>query len=156
MGCFRGVAMRAAGWNMRGFGWSGRKTQVKEFVRKENLDIIFLQETLRQDFTDQELRSLVNGELFHWHWRSAVGRSGGMLMGIRDDVFEVGVIDQGSIFLSAILYHRESEFKFEMIGVYGPADHTRSIQFLVDLENKVQRSSFLVVVLGNFNLIRGA
>jgi hypothetical protein len=43
-----------------------------------------------------------------------------------------------------------------MIGVYGPADHTRSIQFLVDLENKVQRSSFLVVVLGNFNLIRGA
>jgi hypothetical protein len=31
-----------------------------------------------------------------------------MLMGIRDDVFEVGAIDQGSIFLIAILYHRES------------------------------------------------
>jgi hypothetical protein len=79
-----------------------------------------------------------------------------MLMGIRDDVFEVGATDQGSFFLSAILYHRESQFKFEMIGVYGPADHTRLIQFLVDLENKVQRSSFPVVVLGDFNLIRGA
>jgi endonuclease/exonuclease/phosphatase family metal-dependent hydrolase len=148
--------MRAAGWNMRGFGRSGRKTQVKEFVRKENLDIIFLQETMRQDFTDQELRGIVNGELFHWHWRSAVGRSRGMLMGIRDEVFEVGTIDQGTFFLSAVLFHRESKFKFEVIGVYGPADHTRSAQFLVDLEDKVQRSAFPVVVLGDFNLIRGA
>jgi exonuclease III len=148
--------MTAAGWNMRGFGQSGRKTQVKEFMKKENLDIIFLQETMRQEFTDQELRSLVNGELFHWHWRSAVGRSGGMLMGIRDDAFEVGAVDQGSFFLSATLYHRESKFKFELIGVYGPADHSRSIQFLLDLENKVQRSSFPIVVLGDFNLIRGA
>jgi endonuclease/exonuclease/phosphatase family metal-dependent hydrolase len=148
--------MRAAGWNMRGFGQNGQKTQVKEFVRKENLDIIFLQETMRQDFTDQELRGIVNGELFHWHWRSAVGRSRGMLMGIRDEVFEVGAIDQGTFFLSAVLFHRESKFKFEVIGVYGPADHARSAQFLVDLEDKVQRSAFPVVVLGDFNLIRGA
>jgi hypothetical protein len=41
---------------------------------------------------------LVNGELFHWHWRSAVGRSGGMLLGIRDDSLEVGGIDQGLFF----------------------------------------------------------
>jgi hypothetical protein len=67
------------------------------------LDIIFLQETMRQDFTDQELRNLVNGDLFHWHWRSAVGRSGGMLMGIRDEIFEVGAIDQGTFFLRANL-----------------------------------------------------
>jgi hypothetical protein len=79
-----------------------------------------------------------------------------MLMGIRDDTFEVGAIDQGTFFLSAILFHRESKFKFEVIGVYGPADHTRSIQFLVDLEDKVQRSTFPVVVMGDFNLIRGA
>jgi hypothetical protein len=59
--------MRDAGWNMQGFGLSGRKTQVKEFIKKECLDIIFFQETMRQDFTDQELRGLVNGNLFHWH-----------------------------------------------------------------------------------------
>jgi exonuclease III len=57
--------MRAAGWNMRGFGRSGRRTQLHDFIRKEQLDIIFLQETMRQDFTDQELRGLVNNELFH-------------------------------------------------------------------------------------------
>jgi exonuclease III len=57
--------MRAAGWNMRGFGRSGRRTQLQDFIKKERLDIIFLQETMRQEFTDQELRSLVSGDLFH-------------------------------------------------------------------------------------------
>jgi exonuclease III len=147
--------MRAAGWNMRGFGRSGQKTQLRDFISKEQLDIIFLQETMRQDFTDQELRGLVNGELFHWHWHSAVGRSGGMLLGIRDDTLEVGVIDQGQFFLSASILHRNSGFEFDFIGVYGPADHGRSSQFLGDLETKVLSSSFPVVILGDFNLIRG-
>jgi exonuclease III len=57
--------MRIVGWNIRGFGRSGRKTQIKELARKEAVDVLFLQETIRQDFTDQELRSLVNGEVFH-------------------------------------------------------------------------------------------
>jgi exonuclease III len=148
--------MKVAGWNLRGFGRSGRKTQLKDFIKKEALDIIFLQETMRQDFTDQELRGLVNGELFHWHWRPALGRSGGMLMGAKDEAFEVGAIDQGPYFLSAAVYHRVSKFKFEAIGVYGPADHSKSAQFLRDLEAKVQRSSIPVVVFGDFNLIRGA
>ena len=83
------------GWNPRGFGRRGRRSQLKEYIRKEKLDIIFLQETMRQDFTDQELRGLVNGESFHWHWRAANGRSGGMLLGVRDETLEVGAIDQG-------------------------------------------------------------
>jgi exonuclease III len=123
---------------------------------KELLDIIFLQETMRQDFTDQELRGLVNGELFHWHWRVASGRSGGKLLGIKDETFEVGSIDQGPFFLSATVFHRESKFKFEIVGVYGPADHARSATFLSNLESKVENCSNPVVVLGDFNLIRGA
>jgi exonuclease III len=68
--------MRIIGWNIRGFGRSGRKTQIKDLACKEAADILFLQEMIRQDFTDQELRSLVNGEVFHWQWKSAVGHSG--------------------------------------------------------------------------------
>jgi hypothetical protein len=53
------------------------------------------------------------------------------------------------------ILHRHSRFKFDFIGVYGPADHARSAQFLGDLETKVLSSPFPVVVLGDFNLIRG-
>ena len=115
---------------MRGFGRVGRRTQLKEYIRKEKLDIIFLQETMRQDFTDQELRGLVNGESFHWHWRAANGRSGGMLLGVRDETLEVGAIDQGQFFLSASILHRVPNFKFEFVGVYGTADHSNSVTFL--------------------------
>ena len=40
--------MRAGGWNIRGFGQSGRYTQFKDCMRKENLDIVFLQETIKK------------------------------------------------------------------------------------------------------------
>jgi hypothetical protein len=79
-----------------------------------------------------------------------------MLMGVNDEAFEVGTIDQGVFFLSVAVYHRTTKFKFEAIGVYGPADHSKSTQFLVELEAKVQRFPMPVVVFGDFNLIRGA
>jgi exonuclease III len=51
---------------MRGFGQRGRKTQLKDYLRKESIDVICLQETIKQSFTDQELKSIVLGETFHW------------------------------------------------------------------------------------------
>ncbi|XP_071683729.1 uncharacterized protein [Lolium perenne] len=111
---------------------------------------------MRQDFTDQELRNLVEGEQFVWHWTPANGRSGGMLMGIRDSLFEVGALAQGEFFLSAKLYHRPTKFKCEFIGVYGPADHSRSASFLQELEGRVDNSQFPIMLMGDFNLIRGA
>ena len=79
--------MRAMGWNSRGFARRGRQTQIRDYIRKERLDIILLQETMKQDFSDQELNSLESGDKFFWHWKAAEGRSGGMLLGFRDRVF---------------------------------------------------------------------
>jgi hypothetical protein len=76
-------------------------------------------------------------------------------MGLKDEAFEVGSIDQGQFFLSASAYHRDTKLKFELIGVYGPANHVRSPQFLEELERKVASCALRVVVLGDFNLIRG-
>jgi hypothetical protein len=78
-----------------------------------------------------------------------------MLLGLRDDMFEVGGVDQGRFFLSATVLHRNARFKFELIGVYGPADHALFVLFLAELESKVQSSQFPVVIIGDFNLIRG-
>jgi hypothetical protein len=50
-------------------------------MRKENIDVICLQETIKQSFTDQELKSIEPGETFHWSW---VPASGGLLLGFRD------------------------------------------------------------------------
>src|SRR4051812_1357801 len=53
-----------------------------------------------------------------------------------------------------LLTHRRSNLNWEVIIVYGPADHRRSPVFLAELSAKVGRCSSPVVVAGDFNLIR--
>ena len=68
--------MRALFWNIRGFGHLGRRTLLKEYMRKEDVDIVGLQETIKMDFHFHELLSLDPLERFEWHFTPAVGRSG--------------------------------------------------------------------------------
>jgi exonuclease III len=50
--------------------------------------------------------------------------------------------------------HKRSNLSWEIIIVYGPADHTRSRAFLDELRAKIDRCTTPVVVAGDFNLIR--
>ncbi|XP_073361142.1 uncharacterized protein [Aegilops tauschii subsp. strangulata] len=52
------------------------------------------------------------------------------------------------------LLERALNFKWEVIIVYGPADHRRSESFLVELKRKVSAAQLSVVVSGDFNLLR--
>jgi hypothetical protein len=74
---------------LRGFGQQGRRSQLKGFMRDHRLDILGLQETIKQEFSTAELRSLECGSPFIWNWVPADGHSGGMLLGFRDESFEV-------------------------------------------------------------------
>jgi exonuclease III len=91
-------------WNIRGFGQSDRKRQLKRFLRQSRFDVVGLQETIKVDFSDRELASLVEGLPFVWTWVSAVGHSGGILLGANSDTFEVGTIDKGEFFASIALH----------------------------------------------------
>jgi exonuclease III len=50
--------MRMLGWNIRGFGRCGCCSQLKDYIRKEKIDVVCLQEMIKASFTDQELKSL--------------------------------------------------------------------------------------------------
>ncbi|CAM0884540.1 unnamed protein product [Alopecurus aequalis] len=148
--------MRGLIYNIRGFGQSGRRSQLKDYIKRERPDIIGLQETIRQDFTDMELRSLEFGGQFGWNWLPANGHSGGLLLGFRDECFEVGEWKKGTFFLSAMLWQRNCKVKWCFMLVYGPADHSRTDEFLGELEHEVTNCDLPLVVEGDFNLIRGA
>jgi exonuclease III len=68
-------------WNIHGFGHRGRQNQLKDFIRINKVDIIFLQEMIRQDFSLAKLESLEVGDKFFWAWLPANGHSGGLLVG---------------------------------------------------------------------------
>jgi exonuclease III len=147
--------MKALLYNIRGFGQQGRRTQLKDFMRDHRLDILGLQETIKQDFSTAELRSLECGQPFVWNWVPAEGHSGGLLLGFREESFEVGEWFKGTFLISAVLFQRSNRSKWCFVLVYGPADHGRSEAFLNELMHLVAASPFPVVVGGDFNLIRG-
>ncbi|KAI4987383.1 hypothetical protein ZWY2020_020183 [Hordeum vulgare] len=80
--------MKLLCWNIRVFGHLGRKRQLIDFIRQEGSDIVGLQETIRQDFSIQELQSLSHHK-FAWQWFPAVGLSGGILVRVREDLFSI-------------------------------------------------------------------
>jgi exonuclease III len=148
--------MNALIYNIRGFGQQGRRTQLMDYMSKNRLDILGLQETIKQDFSYAELRSLECGSQFNWSWLPAEGHSGGMLLGFRDDFFEVGEWRKGTFFISALILQRSNNMKWCFMLVYGPADHIGTNEFLEELERSVAACPVLIVVGGDFNLIRFA
>jgi len=146
-------AIRSFIWNIRGFGNEGRQRQLKEHLRREDVDIVGLQETIRQDFRPSELEGLSRHK-FAWNWLPASGHSGGILLGAKEETFEVEDMDRGDFFVSMSLTHRHSGLQWETIIVYGPADHSRSATFLAELKAKVESCFIPVVVAGEFNMIR--
>ena len=81
--------MRALFWNIRGFGHAGRRTQLKEYMHKEDVDIVGLHETIKADFRFHELLAIDPLERFDWHYSPAVGHSGGMLLGLSRAAYEI-------------------------------------------------------------------
>ena len=77
--------MRGRLYNIHGFGQSGRRGQIREFIAKERLDFIGLQETIKPAFTPSELSSIDPEGRFAWHSSPANGHSGGMLMKVNED-----------------------------------------------------------------------
>ncbi|XP_073360406.1 uncharacterized protein [Aegilops tauschii subsp. strangulata] len=111
---------------------------------------------MRTEFSLSELEHL-SSDLFGWHWlpsSGSTGHSGGILLGVKDATLEVGGMDRGEFFVSMEIFERSLNFKWVIIAVYGPADHRRSGTFLAELRRKVASAQFLVVVGGDFNLIR--
>ncbi|KAE8789554.1 hypothetical protein D1007_36198 [Hordeum vulgare] len=52
-------------------------------------------------------------------------------------------MDRGEFFVSMAITDRHAHLSWEVIIVYGPADHARSAEFLAELKNKVERSEEL-------------
>jgi hypothetical protein len=63
-----------------GLGKGSRRRQVKEFIEEHNLEVVGLQETIRESFTDRELLEIAGSRNFSWKWASTKGRLGGILM----------------------------------------------------------------------------
>lgn len=149
--------MRYILWNLRGFGHAGRRLLLKEYILKDIIDVVALQETIKSDFSHRDLLSIDPMQRFSWHWLAAAGHSGGILLGCNKDVLEVTRWERRAFFVAAVVHHRVADATWLIASVYGLADHDRSVDFLGEIHELVIRcdGSGLPVLLGeDFNLIR--
>ena len=51
--------MRYIFWNIRGCGHSGRRTQLREYIAHERIDVVALQETIKADFSYRDLAHVI-------------------------------------------------------------------------------------------------
>jgi hypothetical protein len=65
------------------------------------------------------------GKNFIWHCKEPNGRSGGILLGIDLDVYDIGAIDEGDYYVKFHLCN-----KIDYVAVYGPAQTHPKEQFL--------------------------
>ena len=143
-------------WNIRGWGHGGRHTQLKEYMAKEQIDVVALQEAIKSDFTYRDLLAFDPLQRFCWNWVPSRGHSGGILLGCNRDVCDVMLWDVGVFSLATTIKHRASGLLWVVVCVYGPADHSRSADFLLELTNLVgakRACNLPLLVGGDFILI---
>lgn len=146
--------MKIIFWNIRGMGKLARLRQLKEMIGREKPDIIGLQETIKQHFKDGELEALAQGQNYTWGWVAAKGHSGGILLGVKQDILQTEDWDDGEFYMGVTIRHRILNIRWICIAVYGPAQHDKSTEFLEELSRKCEINTLPLLIGGDFNLIR--
>jgi len=82
------------------------------------------------------------------------GRSGGMLLGVNLLSFDIGEIEEGDFLIRFKVRHREDDYKFNLISVYGPAQMDHKAQFLSEVVHVCSKEALPIVIGGDFNIIR--
>jgi hypothetical protein len=82
------------------------------------------------------------------------GRSGGILLGVDLNVFDIGAIDEGDFYVKFTLQIKSNYFKFALYSVYGPAQNQNKNAFLAELANTCYKESLPYMIGGDFNIMR--
>ena len=95
--------MKGVFWNSRGLADLAKHRFLAELVKEEQINFIALSETGRDDFPDHILKNLCGGHEFLWHSMAPHGRSGGILLGVDLNVFDIGAIVQRDFYVKFTL-----------------------------------------------------
>jgi hypothetical protein len=101
--------MKGAIWNIRGVGKKGAIGCVKDLIVDYTLDFIGLLETIKKDYDNSFFRKLDPNNIFFWKWVPSIGRSGGILCGVRNDSLEVNAFKAGRFMLQFILWDKSKK-----------------------------------------------
>ena len=88
--------MIGAFWNIRGLNGPTKIPRVQELIKACSPDFICLSETKEDNFTIPQLEAIDTRSGFVWNWLPAIGTAGGVLVGVKEDCFDILQCDIGT------------------------------------------------------------
>jgi len=105
---------------------------------------------------DSLLRKFDMNQDYLWLWNAFKGKSGGILVGVLIERFDVGSFKQGDFMIQVNLWDKVNKVKWNLIVVYGAARDDLKVKFLAELSAFCSNNLDPVLIGGDFNIIRYA
>jgi hypothetical protein len=118
-----------------------------------SLDFIGLQETMKSDYDQSFFQKIDPGNKFFWKWVPSVGKSGGILCGVKTNSLDVNPVKIGRFMLQFVLWDKIKKCNWGLIVVYGAAHDDLKMDFLTELAAFCHGMHCPYTVGGDFNIL---
>jgi exonuclease III len=143
-------------WNCRRLRKRGTSTFLKDLIDQYQFHFIGLQETMVENCEDSLIRKFDPQQNYLWLWNPSKGKSGGILVGVKLELYEVGSFRQGEYMIQLNLWDKLAKIKWNLLIVYGAAHEEGKIPFLSELSSFCSSNQEPLLIGGDFNIIRYA
>jgi hypothetical protein len=127
---------------------------LSDFIREQQFDFIGLHETIKHNYSSSFFRRIDPGNQFSWKWIPSVGRSGGILSGIRNTRFDILDTVMGRYYICVTLKDLKIQKNWNLVLVYGAAQEADKEEFLVELGEICSNQRLPMLIGGDFNILR--
>jgi exonuclease III len=127
---------------------------LKNLILEYKFHFIGLQETMIADCENSLLRKFDINQDYLWLWNASKGKSGGILVGVLLERFDVGSFKQGEFMIPLNLWDKFLKLKWNLLVVYGAAQEESKMTFLTELSQFCASNSEPLLIGGDFNIIR--
>jgi hypothetical protein len=107
--------------NSKGLGDLAKHSHIADCCKDYNLNFIAISETGKRNYSQNLLHRLSGGINFLWFSRPPRGRSGGMLLGVREDTMNVLASSDGEYHIKLDIQNKADDFIWTLVAVYGAA-----------------------------------
>jgi hypothetical protein len=119
-------------WNIRWLNKVGRMKCLTDFINRNNLDFIGVQETKKATIESSYLEGV--SRQMEWNYVPAKGTAGGILVGFKSSLFEIISWQGFECCAVAIVKNRMDKVVWRLITVYGSPYEGSKLIFLEELE----------------------
>ena len=147
------MKLKIFSWNVRGANNPDKKNVIRNFIRSQRVDLVFLQETKIQGMSLADARSFGVGRLAEWKVVEAEGIAGGILVSWDKRKLELVEVELGHFSVTCMFKNVEDGFQWAFTGVYGLVERCKREMFWEEFGSLKGLWEGPWCIGGDFNLV---